>query len=87
MNIYRIKIAKRAKRDIKKFDPDVQKQIREAIDGLALNPRLQSSKLMKGRYKGYRRERMGDYRVIYEVRDKKLIVLVIRVGHRRDIYE
>jgi mRNA interferase RelE/StbE len=41
---------------------------------------------MKGIYKGYWRERTGNYRIIYEISDEQLVVLVIRAGHRKDIY-
>lgn len=83
---YRIVISKRAKRDLKKLGPDIKRQIRKAIDSLGSQPRPPSSKLMKGIYKGYWRERTGNYRIIYEISDEQLVVLVIRAGHRKDIY-
>lgn len=83
---YKIKILKRARRDLKKLDPDAKDQIEKVIEALADNPRPQSSKLMKGNYKGYRRERTCNYRIIYEVRDKELLVLVVRAGYRKNIY-
>jgi mRNA-degrading endonuclease RelE of RelBE toxin-antitoxin system len=49
------------------MDPDVQKRIVAAAEALGGNPRPASSKPMKGNYKGYRRERTGDYRIIYEI--------------------
>jgi mRNA interferase RelE/StbE len=83
---YEIVFSGKARRQIKKLDPDIAEQITTAVDGLAANPRPQSSKRMKGNYKGYRRERTGDYRIIYEVQDEKLVVLVIHIGHRKNIY-
>ncbi|SHG68123.1 mRNA interferase RelE/StbE [Fodinibius roseus] len=83
---YNVVFSKRARRDIKKMDPDAQAQIIEAAEALAENPRPQSSKPMRGEYKGFWRERTGNYRIIYEIQDQKLVVFVIRAGHRKDIY-
>lgn len=55
-----------------------------AIDRLAETPYLGAA--LKGDLRGLRRMRVGDYRVMYEVRDVELIVLVVRVAHRRDAY-
>ena len=55
-----------------------------AIDRLAETPHLGTS--LKGDLRGLRRIRVGDYRILYEVRDKELVVLVVRVAHRRDAY-
>jgi len=56
--------------------------IAAGIDRLAETPHLGVA--LKGGLRGLRRLRVGDYRILYEVRDDKLIVLVIRVAHRRD---
>lgn len=84
---YQVKVSKRAKRDLKKMDPDNRQQVRQAIDKLSNNPRPQSSKRMRGEYKGFWRERTGNYRIIYEIQDQDLVVMVIRAGHRKDIYK
>ena len=55
-----------------------------AIDRLAETPHLGTS--LKGDLRGLRRIRVGDYRILYEVRDKELVVLVVRIAHRRDAY-
>jgi mRNA interferase RelE/StbE len=83
---YEIVLSGKARRQMKKLDPNAEQQIRKAIDDLAANPRPQSSKRMKGNYKGYWRERTGDYRIIYEIKDKALVIIVIEVGHRKNIY-
>ncbi len=62
-----------------------RQRIRDRINGLAENPRPPQVKVLKGR-EGYLRLRVGDYRVIYEVRDDQLLVLVVRVAHRREAY-
>ena len=56
MVLYRIKVTKRAKRDLKKLDLDVKQQITQAIEELAMEPYPTSSKPMKGSYKGYWRK-------------------------------
>ncbi len=57
----------------------------KAISNLASNPRPDGYKKLMGR-PGYR-IRIGDYRVIYKIEDKILIVFVIDIGHRKNIYE
>lgn len=53
---------------------------------LALNPR-QLGEAMLGGFAGFYRYRIGDYRVIYDIRDEAITILVVRVGHRKDVYE
>ena len=55
-----------------------------AIDRLAETPHLGAA--LKGDLRGLRRLRVGDYRILYEIRNDELVVLVIRVAHRRDAY-
>jgi mRNA interferase RelE/StbE len=62
-----------------------QKRIRERIDGLAADPRPPGVKKLKGEPDLYRL-RSGNYRIIYSIEDVRLIVLVIRIGHRREVY-
>jgi len=50
------------------------------------NPRLYG-KPLKGRFKGYWRYRVGDYRIICDIKDKELIVLAIEIGTRDDVYK
>ena len=68
-------------RDVAKQD---RARIVAAIDRLAKTPHLGTA--LKGSFRGLRRLRVGDYRVVYEVQDDELIVLVVRVAHRRDAY-
>ncbi|MDP9484766.1 MAG: type II toxin-antitoxin system RelE/ParE family toxin [Actinomycetota bacterium] len=81
---YRIRVertaAKALARRIRREDAE---RIRRAIDGLAADPLPQSIEL---RGREGRRLRVGDYRVLYEVDDDELVVTVLGVGHRRDVY-
>ena len=74
-----------AAKAFKHIHKDNQVRIKDAIEDLASNPRPLGAILLVGGG-GARRIRVGDYRVIYEIADTELIVLVIKIGHRRDIY-
>lgn len=63
-----------------------QQRIRVAVRGLASNPRPTGTKLLTGGHEGTWRLRVGDYRVLYRIEDDRLLVLVIRLGHRREVY-
>lgn len=83
---YSVTIAPAAWRQLHKFDPPTRRRVQAAIDLLAANPRPPKATQPVGGA-GEWRVRTGDYRIIYEIHDDHLIVLVLRVGHRRDIYE
>jgi mRNA interferase RelE/StbE len=82
---YRVELSNHAFRDLKKLDKPVQKRIGQTIDGLEKEPRLPGCQKMEGLENAFR-VRVGDYRIIYQVNDKVLLVLVIKAGHRRDVY-
>ncbi|WP_308127843.1 MULTISPECIES: type II toxin-antitoxin system RelE/ParE family toxin [unclassified Frankia] len=65
--------------------PQIQQRLRPVISGLVDNPRPVGVKALEGR-PGALRIRLADYRVIYEVHDDVLLVLVVRVAHRREVY-
>lgn len=82
---YSVTIDKRALKTLEKIsEPDYSK-IKTAIFALADKPRPQGYKKLKSR-ESYR-IRQGNYRIIYDIFDKILVVDVIAVGHRKDIYE
>ena len=82
---YQIQITRTAQKQLDKLPDSVSVVLIEAIHNLAANPRPQGYKKLKGR-DGYR-IRKGDFRIIYDIYDKILIVEVIAIGNRRDIYE
>jgi mRNA interferase RelE/StbE len=82
---YRIELRPAAMRALRKLDPPIQKRVHAAIVLLAQDPRPPASRPLKGRL-AYR-VRVGDYRVIYSIHDDVLLVVVITLGHRRDIYD
>lgn len=83
---YEVLLKPAAQRQLKKLSPVVQKEVITLLEDLSENPRPLGCKKLKGRQHQYR-VRLGDYRVIYGIEDNKLIVRVIKIGHRRDIYE
>lgn len=82
---YRVQISPAAARKLRKFDPQVRRRIQAAIEILADDPRPPAAKPLVGGA-GEWRVRTGAYRIIYEIVDDRLLILVVTVGHRRDIY-
>jgi mRNA interferase RelE/StbE len=82
---WRVEFAAKAEKQFRLLDRAVQRRLATEIDGLADNPRPYGAVKLAGGEDIYR-IRMGDYRVVYQVRDRVLLVLVVRVGHRKDIY-
>lgn len=82
---YTVKIRPSAQRSIKKIEERFAKKIIERIDLLAENPRHQGSIKLAGEENAYR-TRVGKYRIIYEIYDSEVLVSVINVDHRKDVY-
>lgn len=82
---YRIVIAPAAARGIKKLDGNARQGIAGAINMLAADPRPPGVRKLTGSTNSYRL-RVGDYRILYQIADRVLQVLVIKVGHRRYVY-
>ena len=82
---YRIEFAPRAAKAFRRLPREAQVRIKTRIDGLASDPRPQGAIKMTGN-EGFHRFRVGAYRVIYLIEDDILLVLVVKIGHRRDIY-
>ncbi len=83
---YRIQVAPAAVRQLRNLDPAARRRVQAAIELLADQPRPSGAKTLLGG-DGEWRVRTGDYRIVYEVRDEVLLVLVVAVGHRREIYQ
>ena len=82
---FAITLLSTAARDLEKLSPRDRLQVSRRIAALAENPRPPGCKLLRGR-DGVYRLRFGDHRVLYRVEDARLVVLVIRVAHRREVY-
>ncbi len=82
---YVVEFAPSAAREFRKLEPAVQRRLRPVIDGLAKSPRPAGAIKLSGEDSAYRL-RVGDYRLVYEVVDRVLRVLIVRVAHRREAY-
>ena len=82
---HRVEVAPAALRQLRKLDPGARRRIQGAIELLAEQPRPGGAKKMVGG-DGEWRVRTGDYRIVYEIHDDVLLVLVVAVGHRRETY-
>ena len=74
-----------AQKEFLALENDLKERVAELMETLVQNPRPSGCKKMKG-YKNRWRVRVGDYRIVYEVHDGELIILVVRVAHRREVY-
>jgi len=84
---YRIEIISRARKDYRAIPQPHKRRVRKAVYALASDPRPSGSAQMRGPFRGLRRIRVGDYRVVYKIEDDKLTVLVVRIGSRKIIYQ
>ena len=81
---YKIELESRAKRDFLNLTDQVADRIGSALDDLQYNPRPPGAKKLTGQ-NGYR-VRKGDYRILYTIEDRKKLIRVYRIGHRRDVF-
>ena len=83
---YTIEIARPAQRQLKKLDATTRKKISRRIEHLAEDPRPSGVVKLTDVSPPLYRIREGQYRVLYTINDDKLIVLVVRIGHRGEVY-
>ncbi len=84
----KVSITKTAKKSLEKLDNNIQKRILDFLSDLETleNPRIKG-KPLKGELKEYWRYRVGDYRILSKIIDNELIIMVIDIGHRKNIYD
>jgi len=82
---YRVEFAASAVREFKALERPIQRRIATRIDELAVNPFPPDVKKLQGA-PDYYRIRVGDYRIIYRVERKRVTVVVVKIGHRREVY-
>jgi len=83
---YEVALAPAAARQLRKFDPQVRRRLQAAIELLATEPRPPAATRLVGGA-GEWRVRTGDYRIVYEIEEERLLVLVLSAGRRREIYQ
>jgi len=82
---YKILLHPQAKKEIKNLPGHTKSKVIACIDDLAVNPTPRGSLRLKGR-KGAYRIRVGDYRILYEVHVTEIVIYVIGVAHRKEVY-
>jgi mRNA interferase RelE/StbE len=81
---YRIELRPAAAKALRKLDKQAQRRVQGALALLAENPRPPAARPLVGRPAW--RVRTGDYRIIYQIEDRVLLVVVVALGHRREVY-
>lgn len=86
--MYAIEFLPSAKKELSQLDRVIQKQLKEKIILLATDPnKLKNNiKALKGEYSGKFRLRVRDYRVIFRITEEKILITIIRIGHRKEVY-
>lgn len=82
---YRVELLPAVRREFRAFDSLARERILRALVKLETDPRPAGAKKLAGREDLWR-IRVGDYRVVYEIRDRILVVLIVRIAHRREAY-
>jgi len=83
---YTIVIDEKALAQLAKLPKKIRRQIANKIDKLASNPRPPGSTVLQ-QNKSLCRIHSGDYRIVYQIREKQVLVLVVRIGHRKEVYK
>lgn len=82
---YKIVISSSAEKILKKIPKKDLSKVISTIEALALDPNPHGSRKLAGEQAAFR-VRQGNYRIIYEVQGQKLIILILKIGHRKDVY-
>lgn len=83
--LYTVEYLEIAEKSLLRLPKQIVKRVRDSIQALKIDPRPPGSKKLKGEGNKWR-IRVGDYRVVYSIEDDRLVILIIDVGHRKDIY-
>ena len=83
---YEVEWATSALRELRKLDKQVARRVITAATRLGTDPRPVGARALAGQPPGVMRLRVGDYRVVYQIEDAKIVVTVVRVAHRREVY-
>jgi mRNA interferase RelE/StbE len=84
--MYEIQLSTEASDFLRQQSKKVTRQIVRKLESLAKEPRPANCVRLKGN-SSYYRIRSGDYRIVYTIRDKQVLVLVLKIGHRKDVYK
>ena len=85
--VYKVLYKASVEKDLRKIDKDSQKRIINKIEKeLARDPK-ELGKRLRGQYKGFWSYRIGEYRVVYKISESEILILVLKIGHRKDVYD
>ena len=85
--MWKIEYKKSVKKDLKKLSQDIRYLLKRAIEEKLLVDPVKFGLPLRRSLKGYMKIRVGDYRIIYKIQKKKVTVLVIKIGHRKEVYK
>ena len=85
MKRYTVKYTKEAKKNIEKLDQSIKQVVKKAIESLSLNP--YRGKPLSYELAGLHSFRTTDYRIIYRIEEKEVLIIVITIGHRKEVYK
>ena len=86
MDSYQVKFTKSAEKDLRRIDTLYLPKIMEVVESLSFEPHPHGSKKLAGSEFTYR-VRVGSYRIIYEIEGGRLVILIVRIRHRKDVYK
>ena len=84
---YSIEISTSAAKSLGKLEKSNRLRIVGVIELLGVDPRPPGAKMLRGGEQGRWRVRVGDYRIVYTIEDDRLLILVLRIAHRREVYD
>ena len=84
--MYKVVYLDQVEEDLKKLDKPTVKKILSRIETYLIQDPRGLGKPLKGDFEGYWRYRWGDYRVIYKISEREILIIVLRIGHRKGIY-
>ena len=82
---YKIEFAKQAAKQFKALPRQEQQRLKTKIDNLEIDPLPPGVVKLSGEKNLYR-IRVGNYRIIYSIQDSRLLILIVKIGHRKDVY-
>ena len=84
--MYKVVYLDQVEQDLKKIDRSAVKKILDRIENYLARDPKELGKPLKGDFAGYWRYRWGDYRVIYRIAEREILIVVMRISHRKDVY-
>ena len=85
--MYKVVYLDQVEEDLKKLDRTTIQKILARIETYLVRDPKELGKPLKGNFQGYWRYRWGNYRVIYKIAEREILILILRISHRKDIYE